>query len=698
MGGIALFPPDNPVLQAVLVIIISGLAAAALPYVMPHRWTYAVFLAATTTPLIAYLFYLGSPEKVLLAVLMICYTGFMLHSSVGIRKALSENLASRFRQTFMAEEVAEANRRLTEEAVERRRAEDALRKSEALFRAVVEKSSEVLVLTDPDSKISYVSPSAVGNIQCSPEDLVGTDTRTLVCQEDRERFAELMSSVRQEPAKTSNGTLRIRCGDEVPRWVEITARDLLSDPDVGAIVLNIRDITRRKEAQDALKESENKFRDLVEQAVVGVYLVQDGIFKYVNSTCAKIHGYDNVKEMDGLEIRETIFHEDWPAAKNMSEWGYGRGRDEGGQQFRIVRKDGEVRYVETYGRHTTYRGKQAIIGMVVDVTDRKRAEEALRWKTTFLEALVESSQDGILVLDTRSQRVAQNGKLADILKMPDSVAQAEDEEARISFLMGSLKNPKGFYKKLIHLQQHPDENARVQLELRDGTVVEASSYPVLGKDSMERYGRIWMFRDITEITRYWNMLEELSTTDGLTGLSNRRRFDECMERRWRRAMRECSELSLLLIDIDYFKQFNDRYGHLPGDDCLIKVAAVLKRIMRRGGDVVARYGGEEFACVLPHTGEKGALRIAQRIVDEMARLNIPHEESKVAKHVTVSIGVATEVPDGGQGHSRLVERADRSLYAAKRQGRNRVVAQLNDHSSGKRSDRPLRTSPVPHLR
>ena len=111
--------------------------------------------------------------------------------------------------------------------------------------------------------------------------------------------------------------------------------------------------------------------------------------------------------------------------------------------------------------------------------------------------------------------------------------------------------------------------------------------------------------------------------------------------------------------------------------------------MRRGGDVVARYGGEEFACVLPHTGEKGALRIAQRILDEIARLNIPHSESKVAKHVTVSIGVATEVPDGGQRSSSLVERADRSLYAAKRQGRNRVVAQLNQHSS-KRSDRPLR--------
>ena len=120
-----------------------------------------------------------------------------------------------------------------------------------------------------------------------------------------------------------------------------------------------------------------------------------------------------------------------------------------------------------------------------------------------------------------------------------------------------------------------------------------------------------MFRDITEIRRYWDMLESLSTTDGLTGISNRRRFDEFLEREWRRGMREHSELSLLLIDIDYFKEFNDRYGHLVGDDCLKQVAATLERTAERAGDLVARYGGEEFACVLPGTGERGAVRLAE---------------------------------------------------------------------------------------
>ena len=170
--------------------------------------------------------------------------------------------------------------------------------------------------------------------------------------------------------------------------------------------------------------------------------------------------------------------------------------------------------------------------------------------------------------------------------------------------MASIKNPQDFYNKIAQIYNHPNDTIRSEFELKSGMAVEAFSYPVLGKESEEQYGRIWMFRDITEVRRYWNMLENLSATDGLTGISNRRRFDEFLEREWRRSMRESSELSLLIIDIDYFKLFNDRYGHLMGDDCLKRVADVLERAARRGGDLVARYGGEEFACILPGTGEK----------------------------------------------------------------------------------------------
>jgi diguanylate cyclase (GGDEF)-like protein/PAS domain S-box-containing protein len=582
-------------------------------------------------------------------------------------------------------EMRQTNTNLETEIAERMRAEEALRKSEVLFRAVIEKSSEVLLLTDAEGKILYVSPPATEGFGYDPADVNGKEVRAFVHVEDLSLISEAMSWVRQTPGKSKNLTVRVRHEDGSWRWVEMTIRNLLSEPGVGAVVTNMRDITDRRTAQDALEESENKFKNLVEKAIVGVYLVQDGVFRYVNSKCAEIHGYADPQEMDGLDIRGTFFPEDLPPVEGTQEWVHGEGRTQS-RQFRIVRKDGEVRHVETFGRYTLYRGRQAVIGTIIDITDRRYAEEALRWKTTFLEALVHSSQDGILVLDSRMQKVAQNQRLLELWSMPADVAGAEDPEQCLNFLMASIKNPEEFYKKLMHLYNHPDETVRGEFELNNGTFVEAFSYPVLGKDSVEQYGRIWMFRDVTEIRRYWDMLENLSTTDGLTGISNRRRFDEFLEREWRRSMREYSNLSLLIVDIDYFKEFNDRYGHLAGDDCLKQVAVTLGGTMRRASDLVARYGGDEFTCVLPGMGEQRAVKVAQRIVDEVARLSIPHESSSVAEHVTVSIGVATEVPEKGREFSDLMRRADRCLYAAKEQGRNRVVALPDDYSNKERCD------------
>ncbi|WP_300435268.1 diguanylate cyclase [Zoogloea sp.] len=170
-------------------------------------------------------------------------------------------------------------------------------------------------------------------------------------------------------------------------------------------------------------------------------------------------------------------------------------------------------------------------------------------------------------------------------------------------------------------------------------------------------------------------LTRLSSLDGLTGISNRRQFDETLLREWRRLGRQGRPLSMLLCDVDYFKQFNDGYGHQVGDECLKAVARTLKDTLRRPADLVARYGGEEFAVILPDTEITGALQVAEAMRSAVEGLNITHRYSKGGSVVTISIGVASTTPlRTGSDSSVLLKRADDALYQAKQAGRNRIAA------------------------
>lgn len=177
---------------------------------------------------------------------------------------------------------------------------------------------------------------------------------------------------------------------------------------------------------------------------------------------------------------------------------------------------------------------------------------------------------------------------------------------------------------------------------------------------------------VKELERLNQILKDLSSIDGLTGVPNRRRFDEELEKNWRRALRQAQPLSVIMLDIDKFKGYNDNYGHLAGDDCLKKVAGALHDCVKRGGDMLARYGGEEFVALLGETDNDGALRLAEGLRQAVADLKLPHEFSETAPHVTISLGVATCVPDRDGSPADLLKKADQGLYFAKENGRNQV--------------------------
>lgn len=168
-------------------------------------------------------------------------------------------------------------------------------------------------------------------------------------------------------------------------------------------------------------------------------------------------------------------------------------------------------------------------------------------------------------------------------------------------------------------------------------------------------------------------LQRLSCLDGLTGISNRRYFDDYLSQEWLRATREGVKISLIMIDIDYFKPYNDNYGHQAGDKCLQRVSSVLLDITQRPGDMAARYGGEEFVVVLPNTDTDGVKVIADTLFAHLKKHKLKHEYSEVSKYITISAGIATTRPDKNSKPADLIRIADKALYEAKEAGRNQYV-------------------------
>ncbi|MGB9731514.1 diguanylate cyclase [Calditerrivibrio nitroreducens] len=176
-----------------------------------------------------------------------------------------------------------------------------------------------------------------------------------------------------------------------------------------------------------------------------------------------------------------------------------------------------------------------------------------------------------------------------------------------------------------------------------------------------------------ELKRQRDYLKNLAMIDGLTGIANKRRFNEYLEKWYKISLRKKMYLSIFVIDIDYFKLYNDTYGHLAGDDCLKSIACAIKDSLKRPYDLVARFGGEEFACVIPETSYDDALMIAGRIKSNISNLRLEHKASTISPYVTVSIGGVCGIPTEMDEHFKMLERADEALYKAKQFGRNQIV-------------------------
>ncbi len=407
---------------------------------------------------------------------------------------------------------------------------------------------------------------------------------------------------------------------------------------------------------------------------------------YVSAAASSLGGWRR-EELLSLHSLELLHPEDRPNAGQLVRELH-QGRTEAMLECRVRKQDGVYVWVEASLRairDPATGNPTGILNIMREIGDRKRAEQSREFHQSLLAAIHGGSLDGILVVNDEGKAVSYNQRFAEVWQItapdvPRSLLQPVvviSDEQLLSQCVDSTKDPAGFVARIQEL--YADRNAvdQCQVELKDGRTLERYTTALHTEDG--RYlGRVWFFRDVTERIRAeqklkaaYDEVEKLAVVDPLTSIANRRRFDEYLLSEWRRGMRDQRPLSMILVDVDRCKLYNDTFGHVRGDLCLKEIADTAAEVVTRAGDLVARFGGEEFAIILPNTDERGTLEIARQLWNAVSKRSIAHEGSPHGV-VTISAGCATMIPQQAIHPSQLIDRADRAMYEAKRRGRNCV--------------------------
>jgi diguanylate cyclase (GGDEF)-like protein/PAS domain S-box-containing protein len=339
--------------------------------------------------------------------------------------------------------------------------------------------------------------------------------------------------------------------------------------------------------------------------------------------------------------------------------------------YEVVTKDGSKRILEVSSSLVKDAEGRAIgfRGIARDVTEQRQTARALRESEQKFKTLAEATSSAIMIY--QGEKFVYTNPAAELI-----TGYTKNELQSMKFWEFVHPDYRETIKSRGHARQQgelPPQRYEFKIVTKTGEekwldftgdLIELNNAPA---------GILTAF-DITERKRMEEELRRLTLLDDLTGIANRRHFEEVFDMEWKRALREGNSLSLLMCDIDYFKSYNDLYGHQKGDECLQKVAAAVKSVSRRPGDLAARYGGEEFVILLPSTNSQGAKEMAKKIRTGIEELGIMNPDSPAAGRLTISIGVATFIPDRLSSPDNLLCDADAALYEAKRRGRNMTLA------------------------
>jgi diguanylate cyclase (GGDEF)-like protein/PAS domain S-box-containing protein len=525
---------------------------------------------------------------------------------------------------------------------------------------------------------------------------------------------------------------RIRCKDGTYKW--ILDRGQISSCSKEGIPIRMlgthTDITQRKQMEAALRESEQRYRSVITAMAEGIVLQQaDGRITACNESAERILGLtaDQMMGRNSIDQRWRAIHEDgtpFPGETHPATVTLRTGKPQFNVIMGVHKPDDSLTWISINSQPLFKLDElmpYAVVASFTNITIRKQAQIALQQQmerermVTAIAQRLRQSLDLDKILNTTVADVRQflqTDRVIIYRFYPDwsgiviSESVAEDWQPLLNMeitdnyivqtqgqicLPGKLKPTSdiytaGFADCHIEFLEQLQVRAKLIVPILQGDQVWGLL--VAHHCSCPREWHAWESELLQQLATQLEIaiqqselyqqlklanqqLENIAMVDQLTQIANRRCFDSRLECVWQYLLREKGCVSLLLCDIDYFKQYNDTYGHAAGDDCLRLVARTFKQTIKRATDLAARYGGEEFVVILPNTDSDGAFQVAQEIHEAIAQLNIPHVASVVKEYVTFSIGIATLKPTSDMVSLNLIEAADQALYQAKAQGRNR---------------------------
>lgn len=586
----------------------------------------------------------------------------------------------------------------------------ALRQLEQLeltrYRQLVQFANDMFSWHDADGSLRYVSPNVRRLLGYDPAELLGQQMFRLIHPDDLANVhlarADLLAERKPLPV-----TFRIINRDGVWVWLEMFARLFDLGEGKTRIVGVSRDISLRREAEAMLRESE-RFKALFDLARDGLFLIDArGRIVEANREAARELGYHRM-HLIGMPLADLLSPDDLnEALRNWQEY-FDRIQDGSAEQveLRLLCADEQDKWMDATFSPITQEGRPLLLLAVRDVTERRRdalhlqeSLAALRLLHNRLYGIIEGSDDLIAALDNGFHLIAFNRAFKQTFEQHLQIPI----ELGFNLLQFLVNDPEQMASSFISLQRALAGEVFVDIEtiVVDDEIREYEvKYSPIRDEIGDVVGAAYVARDVTtrlkaerglktalehleqarQETEQANLqlmqangeLLRKANQDGMTSIANRRYFDEYLANEWRRAVRQHEPIALIFADVDFFKKYNDHYGHQAGDDCLRQVAQTMAQQLRRPADLLARYGGEEFVVLLPGTSLPGAVFIAESMRMAIERLGLPHVASETANCVTLSLGVASIVPTEAMAEGFLIYGADQALYIAKKSGRNRV--------------------------